>query len=218
MSMQYSSKDLEFIGKEVVAGRYVHRTTCILGVLLALALGGMAGYMFGSSGDAGGEIKQPLGQSDQGGAQPGMNIGGNAGLFDSILQHEEQVRKEPGNVDAWVHLGNLYFDTDQPAKAAEAYEKALALKPDQPDVLVDCGVMYRQLKQYDKALEYFRKALKINPRHEFALFNSGVVLYHDMNRPQEGLEAWRALVRLNPEAKAPDGRPVSALIDDISNK
>ncbi len=213
--MQYTAKDIEFMGREVAAGKYVRRATCILSVLLALALGGMAGY-FAGSGDGGrAEIKQPLGQ---GGPQAGLNIGGNERLFDSILQHEEQVRKDPQNMDAWIHLGNLYFDTDQPQKAVNSYEKALAIKSDQPDVLVDCGVMYRELKQYDKALEYFRKALLVNPRHEFALFNSGIVLYHDMDRREDGLNAWRELVRVNPEAKAPDGRPVSAVVEELSKR
>ena len=216
--MQYTAKDIEFMGREVAAGKYVRRTTFILSVALALALGGMAGFFSASgSGDAG-VVKQPLGQNAQGGVQPGLNMGGNAGVFDSILKHEEEVRKDPQNLEAWAHLGNLYFDVDQPEKAVQAYEKSLALKPEQPDILVDCGVMYRELKQYDKALEYFRKALLLNPKHEFALFNSGIVLYHDMNRYEDGLNAWRELVRANPEAKAPDGRPVSAVIEDLSKR
>ncbi len=214
--MHYTAKDLEFLGKEVAAGKYVRRATCVLSILLALACGGIVGYLSASAGGGGEDTKQPLGQG--GGVQAGLNMGGNERLFDSILQHEQQVRQEPQNVDAWTHLGNLYFDTDQPGKAVEAYEKALAIKPDQPDVLVDCGVMYRELKQYDKALEYFRKAILLNPRHEFALFNSGIVLYHDMNRQEDGLNAWRELVRANPEAKAPDGRPVSSIIDDLSKR
>lgn len=218
--MQYSAKDIEFMGREVAAGKYVRRTTLILSVLLALAVGAGIGMLVGGSGSAGdaGDIKRPLAQNDAGGVQAGLNMGGNQAVFDSIRQHEDEVQKDPKNADAWIHLGNLYFDTDQPAKAVQSYEKALVLKPDQPDVLVDCGVMYRELKEYDKALQYFRKALMINPRHEFALFNSGVVLYHDMNRHEDGLNAWRELVRTNPEAKAPDGRPVAAIIEDLSKR
>jgi tetratricopeptide (TPR) repeat protein len=76
--------------------------------------------------------------------------------------------------------------------------------------------MYRELKDFDKALEYFQKALKIDPKHEHALFNSGVVLFFDLKRKDDGLKMWRALVEVNPGAKAPSGELVSKLIQDMS--
>ena len=132
--------------------------------------------------------------------------------FDAILQHEEELRQNPNNAESWEHLGNLYFDANDPAKAVNAYLKALDLNPGNSSVLVDCGVMYRELRQYDKALEFFKKALSFDPKHEFALFNSGIVLYHDLKRKDEALKAWRDLVAINPNAKAPSGELVSDMI------
>src|SRR4030042_228095 len=73
---------------------------------------------------------------------------------------KEIVKKDPKNLPAWVELGNLYFDTDQPKEAIEAYSQYLAVKPDNPDVRTDMGIMYRKLGQFDKAIEEFRKAAK----------------------------------------------------------
>src|SRR5512147_362712 len=42
---------------------------------------------------------------------------------------KEIVKKDPKNLPAWVELGNLYFDTDQPKEAIEAYSQYLAIKP-----------------------------------------------------------------------------------------
>ena len=58
---------------------------------------------------------------------------------------KEIVKKDPKNLPAWVELGNLYFDTDQPKEAIEAYSQYLAIKPDNPDVRTDMGIMYRKL-------------------------------------------------------------------------
>ena len=77
--------------------------------------------------------------------------------------------------------------------------------------------MFREMKNYDKALEYFKKALEIEPRHEIALFNTGIVLYHDLNRREEGLAAWRKLVQINPRAKAPGGGLVSDLLKEYES-
>lgn len=212
--MQYSAKDYEFLGKEVARGRYVRRSTFALSLVLVFLLGICFGrYLLPhTSGQALDEFsrKKPLGE------QSGMAVAVNPNkqLYDSILQHEESVRVDPKNAEAWEHLGNLYFDAKEPAKSVNAYEKALELSPGNPNVMVDCGVMYRELKRYDKALELFQKALKVNPKHEYALFNSGIVLYHDLNRKEEAMEAWRNLVRLNPEAKTPSGE----LVRDMMQK
>ena len=212
--MQYSSKDYEFLGKQVAAGKFVNRTTCILAVVLALLIGIVVGrYLFPhDSGQAAREQKRPLaGQSQIAGA-----VTPNKQVLDSILQHEKDVSIDPTNVEAWEHLGNLYYDVGEAAKAVNAYNKALELKPGNPSVLVDCGVMYRELKEYDKSLEYFKKALAINPKHEQALFNSGVVLFFDLKRKEEALDVWRNLLKVNPDAKTPTGEPVSKLIQDLS--
>ena len=207
--MQYTSKDYEFLGKEVVAGRYVGKSVFLLSLALALLTGICVGrYLFPDNSESSAVQKRPLGS----GSAVAEATNPNKQLFQAILQHEEDVRKNPQNAEAWQHLGNLYFDAKDPAKSVNAYLKALELAPGNTSVLVDCGVMYRELQQYDKALEFFGKALEIDPKHEYALFNSGIVLYHDLGRKDEALASWRVLVGINPNAKGPSGELVSDMI------
>ena len=209
--MAYTLKDYEFLGKQVAEGKFVARTTFFLSVALALVLGVMVGYFAGSSGSSGGfssgEQQQPLGQTPQS-ITPSMM---NADRVAAILEHEQQAQKDPADASNWEHLGNLYYDNNEPLKAIKAYEKHLALNPKNLSVLVDCGVMYREVKNYDKALEHFNKALGIDPKHEVALFNTGVVLYNDLDKKEEGKAIWQKLLSINPGAKAPSG----ALVSDI---
>lgn len=212
--MQYSSKDYEFLGKQVAAGKYINRSTGILAFVLALLVGVVLGrYVFPHEAalTADGQ-KRPIGAQSQIAAA----VTPNKQVLDSILQHEKDVSLDPTNAEAWEHLGNLYYDIGEAAKSVNAYNKALDLKPGNTSVLVDCGVMYRELKEYDKALDYFQKALATDPKHEQAMFNSGVVLYFDLKRKDEALKVWRALVGVNPDAKTPSGEPVSKLIQDMS--
>lgn len=130
-----------------------------------------------------------------------------------ILQLEQALLKNPQDLDALIHLGNLYFDTHNHKGAIVAYEKALAIKPDNADVLTDLGVMYRDEKMYDKAVNAFQKAIQVNPKHQNALFNKGVVLFFDMDRKEEGRTAWRELLAINPNAKTPDGKSLRELIE-----
>ena len=115
-----------------------------------------------------------------------------------ITQIEAAVLADPKNHDAWVALGNEYFDTHQAQKAVTAYDKALALKPEDPNVLTDQGVMYRQLGQFDKALATFQKANKQQPSHVQSLFNIGIVYSSDLKKPDEAAKAWNKVIALAP--------------------
>ncbi len=131
---------------------------------------------------------------------PGMGLP-NAEMQARIMKLEGIVKAEPKNRDAWVGLGNDYFDSHQPQKAVDAYAKALALKPDDPDILTDQGVMYRQLNQFDKAIANFQKAGKINPAHVPSLFNLGIVYAGDLNKPDEAAKAWNKVLVLAPNSE-----------------
>ena len=71
--------------------------------------------------------------------------------------------------------------------------------------------MQRELGQFDKAVASFRKASSLQPDLENAMFNEGVVLYYDLKRKDEAEIAWKRLLKANPGARAPDGKPVSLL-------
>ena len=101
-----------------------------------------------------------------------------------IAELEKKVLQDGKNRDDWVHLGHLYFDTNQPENAIAAYEHALALDRKDSNVLTDLGVMYRATAQYTKALACFEEAQAITPGHLVSLYNKGVVLYFDLHRRQ----------------------------------
>ncbi len=159
MTKQYTQNDYIFLGKQVAEGKYVGYSTFILSLILALLIGTAIGrYVLPQGGFA-------LPSAGSGAVEEEVSAGGGSvpnDMVESILRHEEEVRKDPNDPEAWAHLGNLYYDTGKAQQAINAYEKSLALKPGNTSVLVDCGVMYREIKNYEKALEYFAKALQIS--------------------------------------------------------
>jgi cytochrome c-type biogenesis protein CcmH/NrfG len=118
-----------------------------------------------------------------------------------IAAEEQVVAQDPGNVRAWVDLGNDYFDTRQPQKAIDAYGKALEIQPDNPDVLTDQGVMYRDLGAYDKAILNFKKASQIDPKHVQSAFNLGVVYAHDLKDTAKAIQAWHRIIEIAPASR-----------------
>jgi cytochrome c-type biogenesis protein CcmH/NrfG len=113
----------------------------------------------------------------------------------------EIVKNDPKNLPAWVELGNLYFDTDQPKEAIEAYSQYLAIKPDNPDVRTDLGIMYRKLGQFDRAIEEFRKAAQSDPKHVNSRYNIGLVLLHDKQDIKGAVKAWEDYLKVDPNSE-----------------
>jgi cytochrome c-type biogenesis protein CcmH/NrfG len=130
----------------------------------------------------------------------------------NILTLEQEVAANPTNADAWIQLGNVYFDTNNPPKSIRAYEKALEFRPNEPNVLTDLGVMYRRNGEPEKALESFDKAIAIDPSHQQARFNRGIVLRYDLNDREGAVKAWEEILKINPDAQLPNGQPLSEAI------
>lgn len=188
-------------------GNFVKKETMFIVALITLVIGFLGGVFYSALQSSG--PPQPQQQQQQ--QQSGMTNE----QARAILSLEQEVAANPSNVDAWTQLGHVYFDTNNPSKAIRAYEKSLELRPNDPNVMTDLGVMYRRSGQPDKALEIFDKVISIDPSHEQSRFNKGIVLRYDMNDREGAIKAWEELLKLNPNAQAPNGIPVSEAIKSL---
>ncbi len=184
-----------------------------LGGAVGLGLGLLVALFAYQIGRAGGRLRAdepviaaPVAPPAQMPAQmpPGGDGGAPAegGLTPELANHiavlEQVVKADPKNHDAWVQLGNAYFDAHQHQESIDAYAHALQLRPDDPNVLTDQGIMYRALRQYDRALANFDKASRLDPKHLQSLYNQGVVYGFDLHDRAKAEEAWNRLIRLAP--------------------
>lgn len=156
----------------------------IIGILLGILAGGK---VTGGSPAGPAAVQQAAGPA-----------GNPAQLSARISELEAIVAKDPKNVQAWISLGNDYFDAHNPQKSVQAYAKALELAPNNPNVLTDQGVMFRALGFFDRALANFEKANTINPKHLQSLFNQGIVYAVDLKQPAKARTVWEKLIAQEP--------------------
>jgi cytochrome c-type biogenesis protein CcmH/NrfG len=132
----------------------------------------------------------------------------------TILNLEAEVTANPGNFEAWTHLGHLYYDSDQAAKAIVAYNKSLELHKGDANLLTDLGVMYRKTNQFQKAIEMFDRAIKENPTHLPSRYNKGIVMMYDLSDANGAIASWEGLLKIDPQAKTANGESIR----DLTNK
>jgi tetratricopeptide (TPR) repeat protein len=186
----------------------------LLGLGAGLVAGLAVGYYFGFS--KGSEEAPVTVASAPAGAAPAVPPTSAFEVQQRIAMGQQMVARDPKNVQAWIGLGNDYFDSHQREKAIEAYGKALALAPNNPDVLTDQGVMYRETGAFDKAIANFEKANQLDPRHMQSLYNLGVVYAHDLKDASKAIKAWSQIIEANPTS--PLAAQARQSIDEIKKR
>jgi len=164
----------------------------ILICVVSLVVGFLLGFLIGSSSN--------VGKSTPATASIPSGAGSPTDYTSRIAEAEKIVAQDPKNMNAWLSLGNDYFDTEQAQKSIHAYGKVLEIEPNNPNVLTDQGVMFRKVGWYDKALANFEKAQKIDPKHLQSLFNSGLVYAVDLKDHVKARAYWKKILEIDPNS------------------
>ena len=175
----------------------------ILIAVVALIVGLLGGYLIFSISNAG-KAQQPDTAISAGAGSP-------TDYTQRIAQAEKVVAQDPKNLNAWISLGNDYFDTEQSQKSINAYNKALEIEPNNPNILTDQGVMFRKIGWYDKALANFEKANKIDPNHLQSLYNAGIVYSVDLKQPDKAVPYWNKYLSL--DSNSPTAIQIKGLME-----
>jgi cytochrome c-type biogenesis protein CcmH/NrfG len=122
-------------------------------------------------------------------------------LMEKIEDLKEMVKKDPEDLDAWMKLGNIYFEHNRYREAIEAYSQYLSLKPVDPDIRTNMGIMLSRLGDYDGAIEEFRKAAESDPKHMNSWYYLGFTLLHDKQNPNEAIKAWEDYLKVEPKGE-----------------
>ena len=119
-------------------------------------------------------------------------------MQEDIKMIQEVAKNDPGNVNAWIKLGNTLMDAARFNEAVDAYQKALEIGPRNVDVRVDMGTCYRNSGKPDMAVKEFKKALEVNPNHVNGHKNLAVVLAYDLRDKAQAIKEFEKTLQLAP--------------------
>ncbi len=162
----------------------------LLALALAVSLSAAACAVPASSGNRSAEPERKAKASDEKDPQYQYEKGVIAlryGLTDEAVRYGKlAVSLDPGNFNGWNLLGSAYYTKDEFALAAEAYEKAVAIRPEAAEVRRDLGLTYAELKDVEKAEAALKRAYEINGGYESAYHLAR--LYYNAGRFEEALD------------------------------
>jgi cytochrome c-type biogenesis protein CcmH len=103
-----------------------------------------------------------------------------ATLDDAVARLEAELQRDPNQVDGLRLLGRAYLQQQQPAKARDAYLRALRLAPDDADLLAESAEARAQADPQrrfdDEAVAQLQAALEVQPMHQRARWFLGIAL------------------------------------------
>jgi tetratricopeptide (TPR) repeat protein len=78
-------------------------------------------------------------------------------------EYRVAAQTEPGNVNAYLLLGELHLRSMRYEQAVQSFKEALEHSPSDPDAHYGLGIGYFELRQPDGAIEHLQKALQVLP-------------------------------------------------------
>lgn len=120
-----------------------------------------------------------------------------ATLDDAVARLEAELARDPNQVDGLRLLARAYLQQQQPARANDAYTRALRLAPDDADLLAEsaearaAGDPGRRFD--DEAIDRLRHALTVQPMHQRARWFLGIAL-RQRGRHADAARTWEPLL------------------------
>lgn len=118
---------------------------------------------------------------------------------------ENVLEKFPNNVRAYNALGVILKNDSQHDKAAEQFQKILAINPTYPPAYYNLGDIRLKLGDYAGAIKHFKKALSLNLTHRFQFDTliSLAIAYSEMGDNENAVATFREAVKRYPAEISP---------------
>jgi tetratricopeptide (TPR) repeat protein len=132
-------------------------------------------------------------------------------LRDAVVEAEQMLARDPGNVEAHRILGRIYsrmigdpaqgrLDEGVLRRAIEQFQKVTEKDPSDAEAFVTLGRLYRLAQNSVEAEKAFQKALELDPDNEYALHGLAL-LYSDLGDTKTAVQMWERLAQRNPHPR-----------------
>jgi len=130
----------------------------------------------------------------------------------------EKLKNDPKNNDLLIQVGNMYKATHQFKEAAGYYDKALQVDPKNVAIRTEMASCLYYNGDVDGAISQLQQSLHYAPKDANSLFNLGMMKWQAKKDGKGAIEAWRELLKSNPQLSADRKAVVQKLMTDVQAK
>ncbi|MFH1007663.1 MAG: tetratricopeptide repeat protein [Candidatus Latescibacterota bacterium] len=128
--------------------------------------------------------------------QEGIRLFQKGEYAQAILEYRRAVKVDPKLAEAHEGLGETYLMTDQPSKAVENAQKAVAINPNSERGYLALGqALLRMNGNSDEGVSAFQEVLRINPKNASALIGLGMIFQSVPDLPK-AIEHFQSAVQI----------------------
>ena len=132
-----------------------------------------------------------------------------------ISHLKESLEKDPKNTEMVAQLANAYYETQDYQQSIDTYLQLVTMVDEKSTVYQDLGVVYRKDGQFEKSVEAFENAIAQDPTNLHALFNIGIVQFHDLNDQAGAKKTWEKIAAVKPDFQLPSGMTIQQVIEKL---
>lgn len=119
-------------------------------------------------------------------------------LEEAIGHLNEAVKIYPEHGQAWLLLGNAYFNlNNQYEKALNSFQMAILYRPGLADAYKNAAVTSSKMKRYDLSSSYYKAAAALRPNEDIYWYEMGIT-YEEWGKPDSALYAFQNAVNIQP--------------------
>lgn len=126
-------------------------------------------------------------------------------LNEAVHHYRQAIEDDSSHVDAYTNLGQVYNDTEEFEKSADAYEKVLTLSPPEDQlhrIHLNLGVSYMGMDRIDDAITEWKRAVALSPGYMDAYMNLGTA-YQNKNMPDSTRAVWERALEVGGQSVVP---------------
>ena len=115
----------------------------------------------------------------------------------AIEAYDRCIGADPGNVEAMLNCGTLYYEDGNFEQAAGYFERAVELDESSALAHFNLGSVLEDMGRVEEARQHLRQAVRLEPRYCDAHYNLAFVC-EKLGAIPEAREHWAAYVKLDP--------------------
>jgi tetratricopeptide (TPR) repeat protein len=113
---------------------------------------------------------------------------------------EARLQANPEDVEALIELGACDLSMGDTVSGLDRLSRGAVMATD-PALLIKAGIAFARVAESEKAVASFEKALIEDPKNADALYQAGLVSFHNLGDNERAVSYWQRYLEARPDAE-----------------